>query len=228
MAEKVVVVGLGLFGMALTKELDKLGYEVLAIDRRADRIKEIANGNVHAVQGDATSSALWEDLQLRDYRVGIVAFSSSIEANILTTLLLRKLNLPHIIAKSNGGQHSEVLRAIGVNVVIQPQEEIGRRVAHVIGSAIEDYIDLADEHGVAKLVAGNTLDSLECGQIEDKLEVSVLVIRHGNHLIINPTSSEPVRADDILIVAGRDAALRHLARLPRQAKEWGSVADSHP
>jgi trk system potassium uptake protein TrkA len=218
MADRVVVVGLGQFGTALVNELAALGYDVLVIERRGDRTKEIGDERVQAIQGDATSKALWEDLGLKDYRAAVVAFSSNLEGNILTALHLKKLGIPHLVAKSNGGYHTEVLRAIGVDVVVEPQEETGRRLAHVLGSYIEDYIDLSEDYGITKAVAPPMLVGLTCQEAEQKRQATVLALRRGDRVILSPSPAETIQANDVLVLAGRDSSLRKLAVGPLVAR----------
>ena len=218
MADKVVVVGLGLFGTALANGLASLGYEVLVIEQRADRAKEIDDPRIQTVQGDATSKALWDDLRLKDYQVGVVAFSSNLEANILTSLQMKKMGFPHIVAKSNGGYHTEVLHAIGVNMVVEPQEETGRRLAHVLGSYIEEYIDLSEEYGITKAQAPESVIGMTCQQLDKKKQITVLAIRRAQRVILTPSTVEVIRDGDILILAGKDSALRKLAMSPLEKK----------
>lgn len=177
MAEKIVVVGLGLLGAALVSELATQGYDVLGIDRRSERVKEVSNNGVSVVQGDATSKGMWDDLGLADYAAAVIAFSSNVEASILTVFNIRKIGIPHIIAKSNGEHHTEVLRAIGVNVVVQPDEEMGKRLAHTIGSHLADYVSLTEDFGAAKILVSQALEGRTCGGLESSARTSVLLIR---------------------------------------------------
>ena len=48
-----VVIGLGLFGQALARQLCALGAEVLAMDVRSDLVQQVANDVTHSVVGDA-------------------------------------------------------------------------------------------------------------------------------------------------------------------------------
>jgi trk system potassium uptake protein TrkA len=51
--EQVVVIGLGRFGSAVAREMERLGHEVLAIDRNEQRVNDIAPDVTHALQLDA-------------------------------------------------------------------------------------------------------------------------------------------------------------------------------
>lgn len=210
MGEKVVVVGLGRFGSALTNSLSGLGYDVLAVDKRSDRVREFANDKLQIVQGDGTSKALWDDLQLRDYGIGVVAFASQTESSILTCLLLKRMGVKTVIAKSNGSLHGEVLRAIGVDHVVEPEEEAGARLAHVLGTRIEQYIPVAREFGVAMVTASPELVNKSCAELESKQGCTVLVIRRSSKVIVTPSGKEEIQPEDRLVVAAKDFVLRRI------------------
>lgn len=210
MAQNVIVIGLGIFGTSLVDELSQLGYEVLAIDRRAERVKEVARANVQAIQGDATSKLLWQDLDVSPYQAAVIAYSSNVEASVLTAVLLRRLKIPTVIAKSNGEEHSEVLLAVGVDTVVQPQEEAGRRLAHTIGAQIIEYMDVAEDYGIAKIYVPPELEQRTCGEIDQRHKVTVLAIKKKDSIIVSPGSGERVQRGDVLILAGKDAVLRRL------------------
>lgn len=65
-----VIIGLGLFGQALARQLCKLGAEVLAMDIRSDLVQQVANDVTHAVVGDAQDKEVLRALGVRDFEIG--------------------------------------------------------------------------------------------------------------------------------------------------------------
>ena len=61
-----VIIGLGLFGQALARQLCTLGAEVLAMDIRSDLVQQVANDVTHAVVGDAQDKEVLRALGIRD------------------------------------------------------------------------------------------------------------------------------------------------------------------
>lgn len=220
MADKVVVVGLGRFGTVLSGALVKSGYDVLAVDRRPDRVKEFASDSVRAVEGDATSKALWDDLEPRGFQVGVVAFSSDMGASILACLMLKRMGVHRVIAKSSSDLHSAVLAAIGVDEVIEPEQEAGRRMSHVLGAGINEYLELAEEYGVAKVGSPPLLIGRTCAEAEHKHGATVLVIRRADKVILTPSSTEEIKEGDVLVLAAKDATLRRMGMEAAQRPAW--------
>ncbi len=210
MSGRIVLAGLGGFGRILAEELIKAGYDVLAVDRREEPVRELADSQVKAVRGDATSLGLWKDLPIEGVDIGVVAFSSSVESSILTALLLRKIGIKKVFAKSESDLHTEVLRAIGVDAVIEPTRESALRFAHTIGTRIEDYIAIAEDFGVAKIIATEPLAKVSIRRLYDERHIAVLLLRRGGKVEIMPRDDEVIKEGDLLLAAGKDSDLRQL------------------
>ena len=58
-----LVVGLGRFGMEVTRTLYELGKDVLAIDIDEEKINEVVNYSTHAIIADASEEGVLEILQ---------------------------------------------------------------------------------------------------------------------------------------------------------------------
>ena len=88
------MIGLGRFGTSVARTLHELGYEVTAIDRGEKQVQDAAVFVTLAAQGDGTDQELLEQLNIDQSSVAVVAQGESLEASVLTTLLLKKLKVP--------------------------------------------------------------------------------------------------------------------------------------
>ena len=210
MAKNVVVVGLGRFGSVLAKALTKSGYDVLGIDRRQEKVRELADSLDKVVQGEATDPRLWQDLPVKGADIGVIAFSSSLEANVLTVLLLRKSGVKRVIALSQSDLHSELLRSIGVDHIVEPQVDSALLLAHTLGTHIQNYLEVTKDFGVCKVTADGQLKQFTVRQLHDEKKVTVLVMHHGSRVIMEPPDSHEIAEGDTLVLAGRDEHLRAL------------------
>lgn len=210
MAKNVVVVGLGRFGSVLAKALAKSGYDVLGIDRRQEKVRELTESIDKVIQGEATDPQLWQDLPVKGAEIGVIAFGSSLEANVLTALLLRKTGVKRVIALSQSDLHSELLRAIGVDHIIEPQVDSALQLAHTLGTHMQDYLEVTEDFGVCKITATSQLKQLTVRQLFVEKKVTVLAMHHGSRVILEPPDSHEITEGDTLVVAGRDEHLRVL------------------
>jgi trk system potassium uptake protein TrkA len=211
--EQVVVIGLGRFGSAVARELERLGHEVLAIDRDEQRVNEIASDVTHALELDAADEDALRDAGAAEFGTGIVAISSDAEPSIFATMVLKRLGVANVIAKAGSLLHGEILSRVGADRVVFPERETGLRLAHSFSVPnVIDYLDVAPGFGIEKIrppkaFIGRSLRELD---LKDKLGITPLALRRGRQVFVNPTRDERIGEDDELIVIGRDDTLDRL------------------
>ncbi|CAN5843415.1 TrkA family potassium uptake protein [soil metagenome] len=219
--DRVAVIGLGRFGTSVARTLHELGYEVTAIDRGEKQIQEAADFVTLAAQGDGTDQELLEQLNIHQSDVAVVAQGESLESSVLSTLLLKKLKVPWVVAKAKSTLHGELLRKVGADRVVFPELDAGNRVAHSIGVRhVNDYLSLSANAGIAKLLApanliGHTLTEALGDQTR---KLNVLMIKRGSQLITVPHFQEVIQANDELIIVGADSEIETFAERDFEAR----------
>jgi trk system potassium uptake protein TrkA len=194
-SERVTVIGLGRFGASVAKTLFDQGYEVTAIDLDERIVTEAADFVTLAAQGDGTDEELLRSLGVDRSNYGIVAQGENLEASALSTLVLKRLRLPWVVARATNDLHGELLRRVGANLVIFPERDAGVRLGHSLSvHSATDYIPMSSTSGIAKLTApshfvGGRLGDLSAGH--NSLEM--LLIKRGPTVISHPAPSEIVR-----------------------------------
>ncbi len=228
-SERVAVIGLGRFGTSVAKTLHELGYEVTAIDRGEKQIQEASDFVTLAVQGDGTDQELLNQLNIEESQVGVVAQGESLEASVLSTLLLKKLGVPWVVAKAKSTLHGELLRKVGADRVVFPEMDAGIRLAHSLGVRhINDYISLSASTGIAKLRAPANLIGRPLADVLNDLEskLNVLLIKRGSNLITVPHYQEVIQVNDELIIVGADAHIETFCEQNPGAARTGRAGTS--
>lgn len=210
------VIGLGRFGTSVATTLHKMGYEVLAIDNDEERVQEFSNEVTHVVQADTTDEDTLKALGIRNFDVVIVAIGADIQGNILTTLQLKELGVPYIVAKANNKLHGKMLEKLGADRVVYPERDMGQRVAHnIVSSTILDHIELSPnlnimEISVPQAIVGKTLAQTD---LRAKYEINVVAVKRGDEIIVPPLPSEKIISQDILVVVGSIKGIQRLEEL---------------
>lgn len=223
MKKQIVVIGLGRFGTSVAKTLYELGHDVMCIDSNERNVQDISPYVTHAVQADGTNEETLKELGVPNFDVAIVSIGERVEASVMATALLKRLNLPYIVAQATNDLHGSILEKIGADNVVYPEVETGRRVAHRLASpSVLDYMPLTAHYGICKMSApphflDHTLAELQLGA-KEKYGISVLAITRREEVILNPTKFERIEADDILVVVGNDD------QIERISKEKGSAS----
>jgi trk system potassium uptake protein TrkA len=211
--EQVMVIGLGRFGSALARELERLGHEVLAIDRSEQRVNDIAPDVTHALQLDAADEDALRSAGAGDIHTGVVAISSDAEPSIFATMVLKRLGVRTVIAKAGSLLHGEILARVGADRVVFPERETGLRLAHSFNVPnVIDYLDVAPNFGIEKITpprayVGRTLGELD---LKGRLGLTPIALRRAQQVFVNPARDERIAEGDELILIGRDDKLDQL------------------
>ena len=119
--QRVAIVGLGRFGMALARQLGGTGVEVIAVDRNPQLVDDVKDHVDLAVRLDATDAAALRSQELERVDVWVVAIGENFEAALLTAVLGKKFQIPHVICRASTSVHAEIFRQVGATEVIQPE-----------------------------------------------------------------------------------------------------------
>ena len=211
-----VVIGLGRFGQTLARQLCMLGAEVLAMDVSNDLVQQVAEEVTHAVVGDAQDKDVLRALGVRDFDCAIVAIGTDLAASVLTVMNLQELEVPYIICKAHDETHSRVLKKLGVDKVVIPEQENAARLARSLNSHnVLDYIELSKDYGILELPApqswvGKTLKELN---IRAKLGVNIIAVESGAETNVSPSADYLIREGDIMVVLGDNYSLEAVQKL---------------
>lgn len=209
-----IIIGLGRFGTSLAQTLIEDGHEVLAIDADFHRVQALANDLPHVVQIDATNIDALREVGADHFDTGLVCIGTDFESNLLATVLLRKLGVRRVIAKARTRTQRDILLQVGADEVILPEHEAGVRLARRL-SAVDfvDYLEISPDTCVVEMLAPDRLhgQTLAEADLRRKYGLTVLAVRHGREVRVNPPPDEPIREGDELLVVGKMADAERLS-----------------
>lgn len=203
-ASTVVVIGLGRFGGAVARELVGLDREVLGIDSVEERVQEFSSYLTHVVQADPTNEEALRDLGVADFDAAVVAIGTSLETSILSASLLIQLGVKQVWAKASSEAHGRILEQIGVQHVIYPDKDMGKRVAHMVGGDQLDYVEIDEGFVMAKTKTAKAFvgKSLEKLGLRREYGIIVVATASGGTNYVAATPATVLGEGDLLIVAG--------------------------
>jgi len=218
MLATTVVIGLGQFGSRLATALVSRKVQVMAIDRRADRVSKVAQVVDRAICFDATDEAAMLEAAVDRTGVAVCALGEdAIQASIMVTALLSQMGVPRIIARSITELQSRILLRVGAHEVINPEQDMGERLAQRLASpGLIDEIPLADNVSIAEVKApesfvGRTLMDLH---VRKNFGLNVVAIRReregASYVQSNPQANDRIERGDLLFVMGNESDIRRL------------------
>ena len=150
--KRVVVVGLGIFGFNIAKDLFENGFEVIAIDKSKEVINRIRDFSTKAVMADATDKELLEMIGIQPDDIVIVSFGEDLAASTLLTLHLRELRVKNITVKAPNEDHKRILEKVGATEVIIPEKEMANKVAKaLIAPNVLDYLPVSEDFTICEV-----------------------------------------------------------------------------
>lgn len=211
MKKEFAVIGLGRFGGSIVEELRELDADVLAIDINAERVKDFQDIATESVIADTTEEQVLKDLGLRNFDHVVVAIGDDIQSSILTTLLLKDLDVKKVTVKAQSTYHARVLEKIGADFVVRPERDMGHRIAHkLVSNSVLDYLEIGGEYSVVEYLANEKMigRSILDLDIRAKYGISIMAIKRDDDIIVSPDPAVKVIAGDVLITVGSDKDLK--------------------
>ncbi|MEJ5944275.1 TrkA family potassium uptake protein [Pseudokineococcus basanitobsidens] len=214
--DAVLVIGLGRFGSSMASALDRMGHEVLAVERDPDLVQEWSGRLTHVVEADATNGDALAQLGAQDFSVAVVGIGTSLEASVLTTSTLVDMGVPQIWAKAITPSHGRILTRLGAHHVVYPEADAGERVAHLVGGRLLDFIEFDDGFAIVKMRPPRETQGFTLGQskVREKYGVTVVGVKSPGEDFHYAQPDTRVREQDVLIVSGRTSLIEKFAGRP--------------
>ena len=212
MKKQCVVIGLGEFGTSVALTLAQEGCEVLAIDKDETRIEAIVDRITHGIVGDSTDSEVLKSIGIRNFDLAVVAIGNNLEASIMTTILVKELGVPYVLAKSQSELHAQVLRKVGADEVVFPEKAMGIRVArNLIAGHFIDMIELSDQFSIVEVSTPASWIGKSLMQLDlRKKGLNVIARKDGDEVETLLDPDRELKADDVYIIFGSNRALTHV------------------
>jgi trk system potassium uptake protein TrkA len=213
--KRVVVIGLGIFGFNIAKDLYESGLEVIAIDKNKEIIQKIRDFSTKAVLADGTDKEVIDSIGIQPDDVVIVSFGEDLAASTLITLHLKELKVKKIIVKAPNEDHKHVLEKVGATEVVIPERAMADKVAKsLISPNVLDYIPLSEDYTISELAPppsfmGKTIGELH---LRSKYHVEVIAIKEvlPERIRMVPRADFVIKDSDVLIVIGREEDIQKI------------------
>lgn len=217
MSQQILIIGLGQFGMSLSRTLTEKGAEVLAVDINKNLVDEASSFVTEAMVANAADETELAKLEPRKRDAVVCAIGDdSKEASIICTALLRQMGAPLVIARANEKMHQRILQLVGAHQIINPEQEYGKRFANrlLFRNVIADTNLGEDLHLTEICIQPSMVDKtlIELA-LPKRFGIMVVGIRRGDQgKIVQPAANEPLKKGDNLIIVSNETAIPRLIK----------------
>ena len=199
------VIGLGLFGSSVARQLCALGAEVLAIDTNSNLVQQVSGDVTTAAVADARDLEVLRALGVQECDCAVVAIGDDLAVSVLATMNLKELGIPQIICKAHDETHRKVLEKLGADKVVIPEKEVADKLARSLTSHnVLDFIELSNDYGIVEINTpkewiGKSLKELD---VRARLGVNIIAIERNDKVSVSPRAEFELAKNDILVVLG--------------------------
>lgn len=213
--KRVIVIGLGIFGFNIAKDLYENGLEVIAIDKNKEVIQKIKDFSTKAILADGTDKEVIESIGIQEDDVVIISFGENLAASTLITLHLKEMKVKTIIVKAPNEDHKHVLEKVGATEVIIPEREMADKVAKsLISPNVLDYIPLSEDYTISEIVPPTSFMGKTIGELHlrSRYHMEVIAVRETlpERLTMVPRADFVIKDSDILVVIGREKDIQKI------------------
>ncbi len=214
MAQKLqfFVAGLGRFGVSVATTLEKMGYDVMAMDSDEEVVQDLSDTLGYVVCADCSDEKNLAAIGAGNADVAVVSIGD-LSASLMTTLLLKELGVKKIVVKALNELHGKMLQKIGADKIIYSEKEMGVRVAHnLISPGIVDYIEMENNITILSIHVpkdwvGKTLISSD---VRRKYNITVVAIKRDGEMFVNPRPDMQMNANDMLVILGDTESVKRV------------------
>lgn len=214
--KRIIVIGMGIFGFNIVKELYASGFEVIAIDKNKESIQRIRDFSTKAIVADGMDKDVMDMIGIQEDDVVIISFGEDLAASTLITLHLKQLKVKSIIVKAPNEEHKLILEKVGATDVIIPEKEIAHKLAKsLITPNVLDYLPLSGDYTIFEMAPpnnflGKTIAEL---QLRNKYHIEVIAVRDilSDQIHMIPPASFVIKDGEVLVVVGKEKDIQKIS-----------------
>jgi len=213
--KRVVVIGLGIFGSQLARQLYEKGVEVVAVDKNRDIIQKIKDHSTKAVLADAADKEVLESIGIAVEDTVVISFGEDLSASTLLTLYLKEMKVREIIVKVPNEDYKRILLKVGASEAIIPEREMANKVARsIISPNILEYLPISEDYTICELAPPTTFIGKSLAELDlrKRFQLQVIAIRDvlSEKLQLVPRASAIIKDSDVLVIIGREEDIQKI------------------
>ena len=222
---KCIIIGMGSFGAALAIKLTENGNEVIGVDNSMQRVEMHKDQISHVICLDATDQHAISNLPIADSDIVIVAIGENQGANIMATAAIKNLNAKRLITRSVNPLQENVLLAMGLDEIINPEVESADRLAKKLClTGLVDSFELDKDYSIVEIETpskyiNKTLEEINFRKNHNlvilttikKMNKSLLGISIKKKYVNGvATPSTILNKEDILVIYGHNKDIKNM------------------
>lgn len=209
--KSILLIGVNRFGSLIAEQFHKQGHQVLAVDKKEERINCILPFVTDAVIGDSTNEAFLKSLGINNFDVCIVTIGGDFQSSLETTSLLKELGGKLVISRSDHEVQTKFLLRNGADEVINPEKQIAEWAAiRYASDHILDYIRLDEDYAIFEVKIPREWSGKSIGQIDirKKYGITIMAVKENGKMNLSVTPDIVLDSSKTMLVLGKQKAIQ--------------------
>ena len=208
------IIGLGRFGTALAIELANRGREILVIDADEERVRCLRDYTENAFVVHNLDRNTLMETGVQNCDVAVVCIGEKMDVSILTTLHLKSLGIPRVVAKAASAEHGEILEKLGAEVVYPERDMAVRLARRLEPSKILNYLELSEKIDISKAMVPGSFVGKRVVEVDVRRRygLNIIAIEHRGEIFTDITPDYVFRDGDQIFVIGDRTRISALER----------------
>ena len=214
--KSILLIGLNNLGVYMAKQLRELGHQVMAVDKREDRIDAVLPFVTDAQIGDSTSEPFLRSLGINYYDVCLVAIGIDFQGSLETASLLKELGAKLVVARADREVQAKFLLRNGADEVINPEKQIAEWAAiRYASNHILDYIKLDEDHAIFEITVPRDWVGKTVGEIDirKRYGINIMAVKENGHMNLSVTPETVLSGNRTMLVLGEHRAIQRCFRI---------------
>jgi trk system potassium uptake protein TrkA len=210
MAQRIIILGAGRFGLHLASRLSEYGCEVVLAERSPDRVKELAEDGYHIFEMDVEDEDALKELGVAEADAVVVSIGENLQGSVLATLALKELRVKKIITRALDAKHAQVLEKVGADLVVLPSRDMAYRLAERLrDNARDERHPLVGGYQLAEVRLGPILTdtTLLEAKLPQRFKITAVLVKRVTARdeieVLEPAADLRFMAGDTILVVGK-------------------------
>ncbi|MBU4690862.1 potassium channel family protein [Mycoplasma zalophi] len=199
---EICIIGMGRYGQSVVNNLLKKSADIslTLIDKDEKNLASYKNEVSKIYVADGADPKVLKSLGIIDSDAIVVATGDNVEI----VASLQEIGVKNIIGRANSERHARVLRQIGVNQIISPEQEAGIKTAIIVANQSflrysQDLEDIGEDFVIGTCYIKN--EEIFDKQIKDldlrKRNANIVLIQRQNTSFL-PDGNFRIQKDDLI------------------------------
>ena len=171
-----------------------MGADVMAVDKNEEIVASISEKVTQAIIADVSNPEAVKGLGLSEV---------DMTGSIMAVMVAKEQNVPYVLAKASDERMGQILRRIGADKIIYPEEETGLRTARIMLSdsfleffEIDDNLCLLEIKPKKEWIGKNLIEL----NLREQYHVNVVAIKDQSKMHSSIDPQRPLEKDTTLLV----------------------------